>query len=163
MTEHSTMYPPTRIGGDGAGMDDPFVSTPVGAISQRENHRYSTFDSQLLTLNSSSPAQLRRALEAHLAETDRRLQETSKLGTALVQQQRELSDRLKEVGQQQEEGDIGPELRQKLAELEKEYNDIGRESARASLGPKSRHLAPDDPNTTPSLESRVREPLTLSL
>ena len=156
MAEFSTMHETARIGDNGVDMEDPFVSTPVGTVPHREAHRYSSFDSQLLTLNASSPTQLRRALEAHLAETERRLQETSKLGTALVQQQKDLSDKLKEVEQQQDEGDIGPELRQKLAELEKEYNEIGRESARASVGPKSRLLVPDDPNSTPSVESRVR-------
>ena len=139
---------------DTSDMEDPFVaSTPAAATSARESHRYSTFDSQLLSLNASSPAQLKRALEAHLAETERRLQEASKIGTALVNQQKELTDKLQEVEQQEKEGEIGPELRQRLAELERECNEIGRETARAALGQKSRHIG-DEP-TTPSLESRV--------
>lgn len=134
-------------------MEDPFVaSTPAAAPSTRESHRYSTFDSQLLSLNASSPAQLKRALEAHLSETERRLQEASKIGTTLVNQQKELTEKLQEVEQQEREGEIGPELRQRLAELEKECNEIGRETARAALGPKSRHVG-DEPGT-PSLESR---------
>ncbi|KAK2875150.1 hypothetical protein FQN49_001734 [Arthroderma sp. PD_2] len=133
-------------------MDDPFIATPLAATqSQREPHRYSSFDNQLLTLNSSSPSQLKRALEIHLAETDRRLQETSKLGTALVQQQQDLANKLKEVEQQQEDSEIGPELRQKLLALEKDYNDIGRESARTTFAAKPRLLAPED---TP-LDSRT--------
>ncbi|PGG98213.1 hypothetical protein GX51_06933 [Blastomyces parvus] len=141
-------------------MDDPFVSNSgsTGLFpqqQQRESHRYSSFGSQLFTLNASSPSQVKRALEAHLAETERRLEDASKLGTALVQQQKELSDKLKEIEHQQEEGEIGPELRRKLAELEKEYNDIGRETARASLGPKPRLVATDeDGQTTPSFDSR---------
>ena len=137
-------------------MEDPFVSgTPAGTQPQRESHRYSTFDTHLLSLDASSPSQIKRALEAHLAETERRLQEASNLGTSLVNQQKELTDKLKEVEEQQDEGEVGPELRQKLIDLEKEFNEIGRESARASLGPKSRPLASDDPTGTPGLDGRV--------
>jgi hypothetical protein len=138
-------------------MDDPFVSnTTPGGQSHRETHRYSSFDTQLFGLNASSPSQVKRALEAHLGETERRLEETSKLGTALVQQRRELVDKLKEVEQQQDEGEIGPDLRRKLIDLEKEYNEIGRETARASLGPKSRLVASDDGGQgTPSFDGRV--------
>ncbi|EFR00601.1 anucleate primary sterigmata protein A [Nannizzia gypsea CBS 118893] len=133
-------------------MDDPFVATPLAvAQSQRESHRYSSFDNQLLTLNSSSPSQLKRALEIHLAETDRRLEETSRLGTALIRQQQELADKLKEVEEQEDEGEIGPELREKLLALERDYNEIGRESARTTFGAKPRLLAPED---TP-LDSRT--------
>ncbi|CRG87181.1 Anucleate primary sterigmata protein A [Talaromyces islandicus] len=117
-------------------MEDPFVSSPEGPGASREPHRYSSFDTQLFSLNASSPSQAKRALEAHLAETERRLQEASKLGTALINQQKELSEKLQEVEQQRDEGEVGPELRQKLIELEKEYNEIGRESARAFLAPK---------------------------
>jgi hypothetical protein len=118
--------------GNSAGMDDPFVSSPLGSGTARESHR---LKSQLFTLDASSPSQAKRALEAHLAETERRLQEAATLGTALVKQQRVLTDRLKEV-EQQDEGEIGPELHRKLVELEMEYNEIGRESARAFLAPK---------------------------
>ncbi|OJD18194.1 hypothetical protein AJ78_01752 [Emergomyces pasteurianus Ep9510] len=139
-------------------MDDPFVSNPGPTElqpQQRESHRYSSFGSQLFTLNASSPSQVKRALEAHLAETERRLEDASKLGTALVQQQKELSDKLKEIEHQQDEGEIGPELRRKLADLEKEYNDIGRETARVSLGPKPRLAFTDeDGQGTPSFDGR---------
>jgi len=86
---------------------------------------------------ATSPDQAKRALEAHIAETERRIQEASRLGTSLVQQRKELGERLKEVEKEQTEGDITPELRQKLVEIEKEYNEVGRETARAFL-PKSR-------------------------
>ncbi|EEH33897.2 anucleate primary sterigmata protein A [Paracoccidioides lutzii Pb01] len=139
-------------------MEDPFISDPAPASSllpqQRESHRYSSFGSQLFTLNASSPSQVKRALEAHLAETERRLQDASKLGTALVQQQKELSDKLKEIEHQQDEGEIGPDLRRKLADLEKEYNEIGRETARVSLGPKPR-LVPADEEGSLSLDGRT--------
>ena len=119
------------------GRDDPFaLETPQ---AKPQPHRYSSFDTQLFALNhpSSSPAQAKKALEAHLAETDRRIQETSKLGTTLVQQRQNLSQRLRDVGSQEEDSQISPELRQKLIEIEKEYNEVGRQSARAFLGPKS--------------------------
>lgn len=122
--------------------DDPFKSTPP---SQHPHpHRFSSFDTQLFALNhpSSSPSQAKRALEAHMAETERRLQETSRLGTALLEQKKRLSERIQEVETQQGDGEIGPELRQKLVDIEKEYNEVGRASARAFLGPK-----PDGPGT----------------
>ena len=72
-----------------------------------------------------------------MVETDRRIQETSKLGTTLVQQRVNLAQRLRDIGSQEEEAHISPELRQKLVEIEKEYNEVGRQSARAFLGPKS--------------------------
>lgn len=110
---------------------DPFASS-----QEAQRQRYAAFDNTSLYV-SGSPAQAERALQAHLAETTRRLQETSHLGNALVQQRKELEDRLKEVAEQKEANDIGPELREKLLELEKEFNEVGRETARAFL-PKSR-------------------------
>jgi hypothetical protein len=120
---------------DEAGqVNDPFLSKSGAA----NHHRYSHFDTELFSLGpAASPEQAKRALEAHLAETERRIQEASKLGITLVQQQKELSERLKEVEKQQNDGEITPELRQRLEEIEREYNEVGRESARAFL-PKSR-------------------------
>ncbi|KAM0325110.1 hypothetical protein ACHAQA_007649 [Verticillium albo-atrum] len=119
--------------GDADGTNDPFVSPSAPA-----HHRYSNFDSQLFALGpASSPGQAKRALEAHLAETERRMEEAGKLGTALVQQRKELAERLKEVDKLQAEGDLTDELRTKLTEIEKEYNDVARETARAFL-PKQR-------------------------
>lgn len=71
-----------------------------------------------------------------MAETERRLNETSTLGTALLQQKKHLSDRIMEVETHQGDGEIGPELRQKLIDIEREYNEVGRASARTFLGPK---------------------------
>lgn len=138
-------------------MDDPFVSQHIGSTVPRDAHRYSSFDTQLFSLDASEPAQVKRALEAHLAETERRLEEASKLGTALIQQQKELSDKLIEVERQQDEGEIGPELRRKLMDLEREYNEIGRETARAFLAPK-RILSggEDGVPSTPGFEHKVR-------
>ena len=142
--------------GSGFAMDDPFVSNATESTGPRESHRYSSFDTQLFSLNAASPAQAKRALEAHLAETERRLEEASKLGTALIEQQRELEEKLKEVEQQQDEGQVGPELREKLAELEREYNDIGRESARAFLAPKRMGAGGDEGALgTPSADHKV--------
>ena len=120
--------------------DDPFKSTPPSQQphSHPHPHRFSSFDTQLFASNhpSSSPSQAKRALEAHMAETERRLLETSRLGTALLEQKKRLSERIQDVELQQADGEIGPELRQKLIDIEKEYNEVGRASARAFLGPK---------------------------
>lgn len=122
------------LASDATDPTDPFLS----ASTSSNSHRFSHFDNQLFALGpNTSPDQAKRALEAHLAETERRIQEASKLGTTLVEQRKELAERLKDVEKQQSEGDITPELRQKLVEIEREYNEVGRESARAFL-PKSR-------------------------
>ncbi len=114
---------------------DPFVTaTPSGPT----HVRYANFDAQSFALGPGASAeQAKRALEAHLKETERRMEEAGKLGTALLQQQRELTDRLREVEELQSEAELNPELRQKLVDIEKDYNDVARESARAFL-PKQR-------------------------
>ncbi|KGO77956.1 Pleckstrin homology domain, Mcp5-type [Penicillium italicum] len=138
--------------GSFASMEDPFVANSGRPAVPRDPNR---FDTQLYNLNASSPAQAKRALEAHLAETERRLEEASRLGTALIDQQRQLSEQLKEVEQEQNEGEMGPELRRKLADLEKEYNEIGRESARAFLAPKRLAGGPEDAQLgTPSFDQK---------
>ena len=139
---------------------DPFASeTPPG---RPHAHRYSSFDTQLFALNhpSSSPAQAKRALEAHLTETDRRIQETSKLGTKLVQQRVNLSEQLRNVITQEEETQIAPELRQKLVEIEREYYEVGRQSARAFLGPKG-GVEGEGTDAPFALDARVRTCNTL--
>ncbi|KAL4967552.1 uncharacterized protein BDV14DRAFT_26829 [Aspergillus stella-maris] len=136
-------------------MDDPFVIEPGGTRNPEEGSQYTPFDAQLFSLDASSPAQAKRALEAHLAETERRLEEASKLGTALVDQRRELEEKLKEVEQQQEEGQLGQDLRQKLADLEREYNEIGQETARAFLAPKRLAGGDDGHLGTPSFDQKV--------
>ncbi|CCF34717.1 PH domain-containing protein [Colletotrichum higginsianum] len=116
-----------------ADATDPFVSPPGPA-----HQRYSSFDNQSFALGAgSSPGQAKRALQAHIADTERRLDEAGKLGTALVQQRKELAERLKEVEEHEAEGELAPELRAKLADIEKEYQDVARETARAFL-PKQR-------------------------
>lgn len=114
--------------------NDPFLSSSTSS----SHHRFSHFDGQLFASGpTTSPEQAKRALEAHLAETERRIQDTSRLGTRLVQERQDLADRLKEVEKQQTDSELTPELRQKIIEIEKEYNELGRETARAFL-PKSR-------------------------
>ncbi|XXH02197.1 hypothetical protein Hte_008565 [Hypoxylon texense] len=113
---------------------DPFVrvATPLS------HQRFSNFDSQHFAFGpNASPAQAKRALEAHLAETNRRMEEAGKLGTALLQQRQEINDRLKEIENLEGEGGLSDDLRQKLVEIEKDYNEVARESARAFL-PKQR-------------------------
>ncbi|GAB7354507.1 hypothetical protein MBLNU459_g4975t1 [Dothideomycetes sp. NU459] len=129
--------------------DDPFINAPPHG--HPVPHRYASFDNQLFSLYSSqsSPSQAKRALEAHLKDTDRRIQDASRLGTTLVQQRKDLAARLKEVEQQKDDGEIGPELQKKLTDLEKEYTEVGRESARAFL-PKSRLVSNDFADVTKS-------------
>lgn len=123
--------------------NDPFTSSPI--VPPSGPMRYASFDNeQFSTFSTNSPSQARRALEAHLKDTDRRIQDASKLGTTLLQQRKNLASRLKEVEELSKDNDVPPELQQKLTALEKEYNDIGRESARAFL-PKSRSVTGDGP------------------
>ncbi|KAI1114097.1 hypothetical protein F5Y14DRAFT_190784 [Nemania sp. NC0429] len=113
-------------------------SDPFRSSGSSDHRRFSHFNAQLFALGPDvSPAQAKRALEAHLAETDRRMEEAGRLGTALVQQRNELTDRLREVEKLQAEGELSDDLRQKLVDIEKDYNEVARESARAFL-PKSR-------------------------
>ncbi|KAK5127943.1 hypothetical protein LTR85_005060 [Meristemomyces frigidus] len=122
--------PPGAIPANGSG--DPFVGPPAGPL------RYPSFDTEQFSLYSSnSPSHARRALEAHLKDTDRRIQDASRLGTTLLQQRKELSARLKDVEQVRQDDEVPADLQKKLAELEREYNEVGKESARAFL-PKAR-------------------------
>ncbi|KZF22947.1 hypothetical protein L228DRAFT_268315 [Xylona heveae TC161] len=139
--------------------DDPFLNTP------QNNHRaprFAPFDNDAFEIQAqTSPAQAKRALEAHLAETERRIEEASKLGTTLLRQRKDLDEQIKEIEKQQGGSELGPELRQKLAEIEKEYIEVGQESARAFFPPRSRVVSsevglgapsPKDPRaTSPSL------------
>jgi len=113
---------------------DPFVMNPSGPT----HLRHSNFDGHLLALAPGASAeQTKRAIEAHLRDTERRMEEAGKLGTALVQQQKELTEKLREVERLQSEAELDPELRQRLLEIEKDYNEVARDSARALL-PKQR-------------------------
>ncbi|KAJ4417204.1 hypothetical protein N0V82_006326 [Gnomoniopsis sp. IMI 355080] len=126
---------------------DPFVT------SDSQAHRFAAFDSDTFALGpGASPTSAKRALEAHLADTERRMAEAGKLGTALVQQRQELADRLKEVEQLEAEDELSPDLKQKLTVIEKDFNEVARESARAFL-PKSR---------VPSSEANTVLPFTPS-
>ena len=147
-----------QAGGSDVGnrQDDPFTNT-LPQARPTHTHRYSSFDTQLFAQSNqtSSPSQAKLALEAHLAETERRLQEASKLGTTLVQQRKNLSERLREVEKHQADEEIGPDLRQKLVDIEKEYTEVSRESVRAFLGPK--HTESGESNNAPfALDGRVR-------
>lgn len=113
---------------------DPFSTGSAGS----NHHRFSNFDTKLFALSpATSPEQAKRALEAHLKETEKRIESASKLGNDLVEQRKALEERLVDVEKQQSDSELSPELRQKLSDIEKEYNEVGRESARAFL-PKSR-------------------------
>ncbi|KAK5998944.1 Anucleate primary sterigmata protein A [Cladobotryum mycophilum] len=130
---------------------DPFISSTSTGPS---HFRFSNFDHELFAAGpGSSPRQAKRALEAHLAETDRRLDEAGKLGTALVGQRKALAEQLQEVDKLQTEAELNPELRQKLVEIEREYNDLARESARVFL-PKQRVPSGETDRSSPYLTDR---------
>lgn len=77
-----------------------------------------------------------------MKDTDRRIQEASRLGQSLLKQRKELNARFKEVENEKDDDQIGPELQKKLTDLEKEYTEVGRESARSFL-PKGRIVSQD--------------------
>ncbi|KAK4139340.1 uncharacterized protein C8A04DRAFT_15948 [Dichotomopilus funicola] len=113
---------------------DPFLTSPSGPT----HLRHSNFDTNLFALAPGSSAeQVKRAIQAHIQDTERRMEEAGKLGTALVHQQKQLTDKLREVEQLQSEAELNPELRQRLVDIEKDYNEVARDSARALL-PKQR-------------------------
>ncbi|KAK4125094.1 hypothetical protein N657DRAFT_352642 [Parathielavia appendiculata] len=121
---------------------DPFMS-PAGSA----HLRHSNFDTHLFALAPGSSAeQVKRAIQAHLRDTERRMEEAGKLGTALVQQQKQLTEKLREVEQLQSEAELTPELRQRLVEIEKDYNEVARDSARALL-PKQRVPSNEAPSS----------------
>jgi len=157
MSASLVVGPPAQVdleSDDFGGQTDPFRS------STGSQHRFSHFDNQLFALGpATSPEQARRALQAHLAETEKRIQEASKLGTTLVQQRKDLAERLQDVEKQQSEGDITPELRQKLVEIEREYNEVGLDSARAFL-PKSRVSSSEVPGSPFTGDAKVMQIFT---
>ncbi|QDS74831.1 hypothetical protein FKW77_002696 [Venturia effusa] len=107
---------------------DPFL----GHSQDEKRHRYSGFDNNLFSLYANgSPSQAKRALEAHLLETERRLNEASRLGQVLIDQRKELEDKLQEVDSQQQHNEITPDLKKRLLELENEVNEVSRDTARA--------------------------------
>lgn len=136
-----------------SGLADPFTSSSPKPGDDRV--RYAGFDNEQFSLYStSSPGHAKRALEAHLKDTDRRIQDASRLGSTLVQQRKDLAARLKDIELVQSENEVPDDLRKKLTELEKEYNEVGKESARAFL-PKSR--VPDTPGGPNVLSASGRE------
>ena len=129
---------------------DPFVEDQS---HQQQSHRYSSLlDSDYLALDvTSSPSQLKRTLQAHISETDRRLRDAQRLGTSLLEQQKELSQKLSEIEAQEDLAEISPELQKRLAELEKEHNEVSRDIAKALLAPRARVVSADE---KPSDDSR---------
>lgn len=123
----------------GAKQYDPFVTnTPEAApTSAPAQHRYSNYDLDFFITGPSSPESAKRALTAHLQETERRLAEAGKLGNALVAQRKELTDQLKEIEKVNNEEELSQELRERMVGIEKEFNTLTRESAR-NLLPKQR-------------------------
>lgn len=127
-------------------MEDPFVNSSPDP----QRHRYSGFNAQQFSLYSNgSPSQVKRALEAHLSETDRRLNEASNVGTVLLKQRQDLHDRIKEIERFHSNDEISPELRQRLSQLEREVSEVSKETARIFV-PKSRVPSGESADTSDS-------------
>ncbi|KKF96381.1 Anucleate primary sterigmata protein A [Ceratocystis platani] len=106
------------------------------AVLRPQRLRFSSFDTHAFSLGpAASPAQAKRALEAHLAETERRLEETGRLGTQLVHQRQDVLEQLKRVEGLDQDDEITPQLRTKLNDIEKEFNDVVKDTSRAFLPP----------------------------
>ncbi|KAK0663960.1 hypothetical protein QBC41DRAFT_22796 [Cercophora samala] len=130
---------------------DPFVISPSGPT----HLRHSNFDGHLLALAPGASAeQTKRAIQAHLRDTERRMEEAGKLGTALVQQQKDLTEKLREVERLQSEAELDPDLRQRLLDIEKDYNEVARDSARALL-PKQRVPSNESQGSPYAAESKA--------
>lgn len=120
----------------GAAPCDPFVITE-NTTTTPAHHRYSQYDHEFFVTGPASPESAKRALAAHLQETERRLEEAGKLGNALVAQRKELTEQLKEIEKVNNEEELSQELRERMVDIEKEFNTLTRESAR-NLLPKQR-------------------------
>jgi hypothetical protein len=145
----SSFLPPGAAAANGSA--DPFTTAPPH--THPAPLRYSAFDNDdFSAYSTNSPSSARRALEAHLKDTERRIQDASRLGTTLLQQRKDLVSRIKDVEQIQAENEVPVELRDKLMALEREYHEVGKESARAFL-PKSRITS--DSAQEPSEKSSV--------
>ncbi|KAF5562012.1 Anucleate primary sterigmata A [Fusarium phyllophilum] len=124
----------------GAAQYDPFITTTPPAPAPAPvpaQHRYSNYDHDFFVTGPASPESAKRALAAHLQETERRLEEAGKLGNALVLQRKQLTEQLKEIEKVNNEEELSQELRERMVGIEKEFNTLTRESAR-NLLPKQR-------------------------
>ncbi|KAK4913317.1 hypothetical protein LTR66_017222, partial [Elasticomyces elasticus] len=129
--------------------DDVFSSTQNGLANGYQHRFASRFDLAPTNLEmTASPSQVKRAIEAHLAETDRRLEDTQKLGTSLIKQREDLTTKLEELEQHQNEETIPDDLRKRLLEIEQEHADVGKEVARALIAPKAKTEEAEDREST---------------
>ncbi|WXC59373.1 hypothetical protein SNK03_005247 [Fusarium graminearum] len=143
----------------GAAPCDPFVITDDTSTTTPAHHRYSQYDHDFFVTGPASPESAKRALAAHLQETERRLEEAGKLGNALVAQRKELTEQLKEIEKVNSEEELSQELRERMVDIEKEFNTLTRESAR-NLLPKQRvpsnEVHPSSPFAPDTKGPRVR-------
>ncbi|KAF5018141.1 hypothetical protein F66182_9891 [Fusarium sp. NRRL 66182] len=114
---------------------DPFVASST--TSTPAHHRYSNYDNDFFSNGPASPESAKRALEVHLQDTERRLEETGKLGTALVNQRKALADQIRELNKMESGEEITEELREKMIGIERDFNALAKESARSFI-PKQR-------------------------
>ncbi|KAL5629005.1 hypothetical protein BROUX41_002396 [Berkeleyomyces rouxiae] len=127
-------YPDSDSDDDRFADDASIDADNDGAPLHPPRQRFSSFDPHAFALGpAASPAHARRALEAHLADTERRLEETGRLGTQLVQQRQDVLDQLHRVDELGHDDELTPQLRTKLNDIEKEFNDVVRETSRAYM------------------------------
>ena len=83
----SSQHPTNGLSPADATDGDPFNITPK---NHRTQNTLASYDNRTLA-SAGSPSQARRALEAHIADTARRIQDASKLGTSLLDQKKRLA------------------------------------------------------------------------
>ena len=82
---------------------------------------------------TTTAATIKKQLQDQLNEKANQIQLTAKLGQALVEQQSELEQRIRELEQTQGD-EVSQELKDKLAELEKQVNALEESTAKVFLG-----------------------------
>jgi len=103
-------------------------TTPVTPVNQIRSFSSGTSTS---SMSDQSASEIKRKLELRLADTKTKMYNIGKLGESLVKQEKELSDRIREMESgMQGDDEIRHELRSKLAELESGFKEIERESAK---------------------------------
>jgi hypothetical protein len=127
--------------------DDPFASRPGGEPEASE-------DAPPRIELPSSADQMKRTLQAHLADTQRQKINAGKLGERWVAHEQELRNCIREIEEGLTNDTVDPELKRKLSDLEKEYMDVGRETNRAMLTSKITNTG--RPDISPFGGSNVR-------
>lgn len=102
------------------------VSNNDGTVSPSQRR-------SLYLANNQSPIELKKKLQDQLSEKSNQIRLTAEYGAALVQQQEQIEQRIRELEETQ--GDvIPPELQNKLAQLEKEAMSLEADTRKVFMG-----------------------------